>query len=228
MPTPSVGSFFALVLLAYKNIIIGMSGKILADYLKQIGGVKSPQIYKAFAAVDRAKFVPAQFSLHTYEDSALPIGYGQTISQPYTVAFMLELLEPQLAQKILDVGSGSGWTTALLAHIVGLSGKIYGVELVPQLVKMSQTNLSKLNIKNAEVRQAKQNEIGLPAAAPYDRILVSAAGADIVQELVDQLKAPGILVQPARSSIIKVSKSDDGTTTRQEYPGFAFVPLIGA
>ena len=106
------------------------------------GALKTPRIIEAFRAIDRKDFVPEELQDEAYGNYPLQIGYGQTISQPNTVAFMLELLAPELGNKIIDVGSGSGWQTALLAHIVGPKGKIFGIELVPELKKMGERKKS--------------------------------------------------------------------------------------
>ena len=120
----------------------------LINHLINVGVLKTPEIIKAFYKIDRAFFVPKEFHDYAYEDYPLSIGYGATISQPYTVAFMLELLQPKKGEKILDVGSGSSWTTALLAHIVGIKGKIFGVEIVPELIKFAKDNLKKFKFSN--------------------------------------------------------------------------------
>jgi protein-L-isoaspartate(D-aspartate) O-methyltransferase len=203
-----------------------MNRKLLSDYLKSVGVIKSKPIYEAFEAIDRASFVLDSHTTLAYEDTALPIGYGATISQPYTVALMIELLEPKREHNILDIGSGSAWTTALLARIIGPKGHVYGVELIPELVKLGQNNLRKLKVNNAEILQAEPRVLGLPDKAPFDRILVSAAGEEISPGLIAQLKSPGILVLPVHNSIIKVIKSPDGIVTAEEYPGFVFVPLV--
>jgi protein-L-isoaspartate(D-aspartate) O-methyltransferase len=178
--------------------------------------------------VDRVDFVRLEDRGSTAEDEALPIGYGQTISQPYTVAFMLELLWPRVGEKILDVGSGSGWTTALLAAIVGPKGKVCGVERVPELVGFGRANLAKYTLPQAEILQAGK-ELGLPEAAPFDRILVSAAAESSVPvRLVAQLKVGGILVMPVGEAIWCVEKLSGTQTRIEKHPGFVFVPLVGA
>ncbi len=112
--------------------------KELVDYLLSTGVMTTPNVIDAFKTVNRADFVLSEYVANTFEDRPLPIGYGQTISQPRTVAFMLELLELQVGDKVLDVGAGSGWTTALMGEIVGVSGFVRGVELVSELVMYGQ------------------------------------------------------------------------------------------
>jgi protein-L-isoaspartate(D-aspartate) O-methyltransferase len=203
-----------------------MGGKALADYLNQTGVLKTKQLYDAFVAVDRKDFVPEYLQDEAYEDHALPIGHGQTISQPYTVAFMLELLQPKTGNTVLDIGSGSGWTTALLAQIVGPEGSVFGLELVPELVKFGQQNLAKYDFKHAQIRQAKQEELAVPKKALFDRILASASADSLPDELIKRLQPPGRLVVPVRHSILSVQKTADSQIVTTEYPGFVFVPLL--
>src|SRR3989338_9901988 len=152
--------------------------------LKITRALRSSRSEDAFRAVPRANFVPQELRDQAYEDYPLPIGFGATISQPTTVAFMLEKLDVRLGQKVLDIGSGSGWTTALLAHLVGPKGRVTGLEIVPELVTLGQRNLAKYYflirankqiVESAEIQQAEKGAVGLPRVAPFDRILVSAS-----------------------------------------------------
>lgn len=186
----------------------------------------SPNIVKAFEVIDRKDFVTAEYLDRTYDDRPLPVGYGQTISQPSTVAFMLERLEPQKGDKILDVGSGSGWTTALLSYLVGSSGEVIGVEKLDPLVKLGSLNVKKYTYSPTNIIKAEQ-KFGYEQEAPYDRILVSAAAQEIPQGLVEQLKIGGVMVLPVKSSIYKVTKSSDDDFEYTEFHGFSFVPLVG-
>ena len=192
----------------------------LNKHLLNTGVLKTPSITKAFYEVDRKDFVAKEYLNEAYDDHALPIGEGQTISQPTTVAIMLELLQPQEGDRILDVGSGSGWTTALLANIVGSRGRVFGVEIQTDLVNMGKKNIEKFS--NSSIQKPKG--LGLKDKAPFDRILVSAAAYEIPQELVDQLKNQGVMVIPIENSIVKVVKKEQTLETEQMY-GFAFVPL---
>lgn len=180
----------------------------------------------AFKAIDRADFVQPETYQEAYGDYPLPIGGGGTISQPSTVAFMLELLAPAAGDAILDVGSGSGWTTALLAHVVGAKGKVWGVEIVPELVQFGQENLAKYDLPQAQIVAAREGLLGLPKHGPFDKILVSAAAQDEPAELINQLKPGGCLVVPISNSIWKIEKRADGMIDRKEFGGFVFVPLI--
>ena len=144
---------------------------------------------------------------------------------------MLELLDPRPGQKILDVGAGSGWTTALLAKIAVSQknkGKIIAVERIPELRDFGRNNVSKYGfIKSGAVRfELGDGRLGFPEEAPFDRILASAAGEALSAAWKDQLKSGGIIVAPLRCSIWKFTKIEDGSLLAIEYPGFAFVPLI--
>jgi len=187
--------------------------------------LKSPQIIDAFKVVDRKYFVPASFAEDTYIDAPLPIGNYQTISQPSTVAFMLERLEPQEGDKVLDIGSGSGWTTALLCHIVGEEGSVTGVERVDALVGQGRENLSQFNFGSHCHIESAGEKLGLPGEQ-FDRILVSASADEIPEELFLQLKIGGILVIPVENSIYKFKKVSEEEIKTEEFYGFVFVPLI--
>lgn len=197
----------------------------LLNHLREIGVLKSAPIIAAFQKIDRADFIFSEHQHLAYEDFPLTIGYGATNSQPYTVAFMLELLQPRVGEKILDVGSGSGWTTALLAELVGKEGRVFGIEIVPTLVEFGRQNLAKYQFPWAQIIQAQEKKLGLPKKAPFDKILVSAAAWQMPNELVDQLTSPGRMVIPIRNSIWRIDKNNQAKISSREFPGFAFVPL---
>jgi protein-L-isoaspartate(D-aspartate) O-methyltransferase len=182
-------------------------------------------IEKALSVVKRAEFVPEYLQDQVDIDTPLPIGYGQTISQPTTLKMMLKWLEAQPRDRVLDVGSGSGWSTALLAHIVGPKGKIYAVEKIPELVDFGRGNCQKSGVKNVKFFEAG-NALGLPKYAPYDRILVSAAACEFPKKLVEQLKVGGKLVIPIRSDILEIEKESKSSYSTKIHPGFVFVPLV--
>ncbi|MDB5161470.1 MAG: Protein-L-isoaspartate (D-aspartate) O-methyltransferase [Candidatus Saccharibacteria bacterium] len=182
-------------------------------------------IEQAFQKVPRSKFLSDYNDGEAALDMPLPIGFGQTNSQPTTVKWMLEWLEPQPGDKVLDIGSGSGWTAALLAHLVGPKGKVYAVEIVPELVEFGRQNAQRLNISNAEFYQAG-DQYGLSKFAPYDRILVSAAASELPVELLDQLKPGGKMVIPVQSDILEIEKLADDKYEVKRHPGFVFVPLV--
>ncbi|MCF6173280.1 MAG: protein-L-isoaspartate O-methyltransferase [Campylobacteraceae bacterium] len=197
----------------------------LIENMKVSGALKSPEIIDAFKAIDRKFFVPENFKEHIYIDKPLPIGKNQTISQPTTVAFMLELLSPKKGDEVLDIGSGSGWTTALLCQIVTKSGSVLGLERVDELVKIGQKNLSQFDFgTHCNIKKAKK-ELGMPGVL-FDKILVSASAKEIPKVLFEQLKEGGALVIPIRNSIVKFKKISQTKITQEEFPGFVFVPLI--
>jgi protein-L-isoaspartate(D-aspartate) O-methyltransferase len=178
-------------------------------------------ILAAFDKVKREEFVPSHLIGYAYEDIALPVEEGSTLSQPSTVAFMLNLLEPKNDSKILEIGSGSGYVLALLSEIAP-EGKIYGVEVLKSLAVISKSRLAEK--KNVEIIH-RDGSKGLPEFAPYDRILISASCPETPKHLLEQLKDPGILVAAVKNSIIQIKKENTQTIER-EFPGFAFVPLV--
>jgi protein-L-isoaspartate(D-aspartate) O-methyltransferase len=196
----------------------------LVETMQANGALRTPELISAFRDVDRTDFLPADQIPLAGRDRPLPIGQGQTNSQPSTVAFTLEMLQPKAGDRILDVGSGSGWTTALLAHVVGEAGYVYGVERVDGLVEFGRRNLDVYDFANAEITSAGDN-FGLPHKAPFDKILVSASAETIPQELVDQIAAGGRMVISVGNSLMCVEKSATGEIDTREYPGFVFVPL---
>lgn len=192
------------------------------------GYLKSSAVIRAFQKVDRADFVGPETLAEAYANYPLPIGYGQTISQPATVAFMLELLEAQVGEKILDVGCGSGWQTALLAELVGSKGQVIGLEIKDELVNLAQNNLSKYDYHNIKLVQGNGWQ-GLPEKAPFDKIIVAAAASKVPQSLKEQLKIGGRLVIPVGQDIqdiVVIDRINQNDFKEKYYPGFVFVPLI--
>lgn len=195
----------------------------LSQYLQQRGTLSSALLIESFNTIDRKDFVPSDFQDQAYEDYPLSIGKGQTISQPYTVAFMLELLELQEDDKVLDIGCGSGWTTALLAQAVS-SGSVTALERIPQLLTLAQNNLSKYNFTNIHLQLAGET-LGL-AEQTFNKILVSAAANELPLELVRQLYPGGIMVIPIQNKIAVIYKQENDRFTEEDHYGFRFVPLI--
>lgn len=204
----------------------------LVDCLIREGWLKTPEIIDAFRKIKRIDFLPKGMENLAELNEALPIGCGQTISQPLVVAFMLELLQPRQGEKILDIGSGSGWTTALLAQIVGEKGKVISVELIAELMESGKKNIAKYNFIDKQIAECvcADGSKGYGKEAPYDKILVSASAEKFFSDWEKQLKINGRVVTPIKSSIWLFIKkpSIGGKTefTEVEYPGFIFVPLI--
>jgi len=215
----------------------------LIDNLIKEGWLKTPRISEAFRKIKRVDFLPEDSKDLAELNEALPIGYGQTISQPLVVAFMLELLSPEPGEKILDIGSGSGWTSALLGEIVGPRGKIIAIDIVPELVEFGQNNVKKYNLIERGIVEFiyADGSKGYEKEAPFDKILASASAEILPQSWKEQLKIGGRIVTPIGSSIwlfIKKKKEGDESSAHLhsaingfvfeeiEYPGFVFVPLI--
>ena len=184
----------------------------------------SDRVADAFAAVPRERFLPASQRGFARLDRPLPIGHGQTNSQPTTVRNMLRLLDVQPGQRVLDVGCGSGWTTALLGRLVGPDGWVLGLEIIPALVEFGRANLAASALPWAEIRAADPGVLGAPEEAPYDRVLVSAEASALPTELVDQLTADGVLVVPVRGVLTSVRRTAAGPEVH-EHGAYSFVPL---
>lgn len=179
----------------------------------------------AFAAVPRRGFLPRRERRRASHDGPLPIGHGQTNSQPRTVAAMLRLLEVHPGHRILDVGAGSGWTTRLLAHLTGPDGLVVGTEIVPELVELGRANLARSSGPPwARIEQADPDAVGWPGEAPYDRVLVSAQARKLPEALVDQLEVDGRMVLPVDSTMLLVRRTPVGVHIT-EHGRYRFVPL---
>jgi protein-L-isoaspartate(D-aspartate) O-methyltransferase len=183
------------------------------------------RLERVFSRAKREYFVSEDLKELSRYDMPVPIGFGQTNSQPATVRMMLEWLEVEPGNKILDVGSGSGWTTALLSYLTGAQGIVYAVEKIPELVEFGRANCQKLSLKNISFYKAGK-QIGLPGSAPYDRILVSASAKELPGELLNQLKPGGKMVIPVVNDILEIHKPLKGEIEIETHPGFVFVPLV--
>lgn len=189
-------------------------------------GIRDERVLRAMGSVPRHLFVPAEFSSSAYMDGPLPIGASQTISQPYIVAYMTQLLAVEAGDKVLEVGTGSGYQAAVLSH---LAGQVYSLERVPRLAEQARRVLQLLEIDNVEIL-IRDGSLGLPEQAPFDAIVVTAAGPRAPEPLKDQLAEGGHLVIPVGSRQGQVLER---WTRRQReldverLAPVAFVPLIG-
>ena len=189
----------------------------------------SDEILKAFEKVQREKFISPEIKAYAYEDNALPIGESQTISQPYTIAVMLNLLDLKHGQKVLEIGSGSGYVVALLSEIVGKQGKVLGIEIIKSLAENSKQILKEEKYKNVKVYN-KDGALGLSNHAPFDRILISAALKEVPREVLKQLKNNGILVAPIggehEQTITAIQRKGSKYQIKNKIPGFRFVRFV--
>jgi protein-L-isoaspartate(D-aspartate) O-methyltransferase len=189
-------------------------------------GIRDERVLTAMARVPRHEFVADPYRAQAYDDNPLPIGEGQTISQPYIVALMLEMLDVSEQDIVLEIGTGSGYQTALLAQ---LSRHVYSIERHPALAAQAQAVLAKLGYKNVTIEVGDGSK-GLPAHAPYDRIIVSAAAPDLPQALFEQLKEGGRLVVPigpTEAQFLQLVTKKEGKPVLSEQIPCRFVPLIG-
>lgn len=200
----------------------------LINRLIERGYLRDIRLIDAFSHVQRMEFLPDRVQDQSDADIALPIGYGQTNSQPSTVALMLGLLDLKEGYNILDVGSGSGYTSALLAEAVGVNGHVTALEIIPDLCEIGKTNAEKYGLFSSgrvEFRCVDAHE-GCSDNAPYDRILVSATVDEIPKNLVHQLKEKGKMVIPVHNDVWFVEKISEKELKKEEFPGFSFVPFI--
>jgi len=188
-------------------------------------GIKDQRVLEALLKVPRHLFVPPEYQYQAYADYPLPIGEGQTISQPYIVALMTELLQPDADKKILEIGTGSGYQAAILAELVE---SVYTIEIVEELAEAAERRLDRLGYKNIKVK-AGDGYRGWPEYAPFDGIIVTAAPEHIPAPLVEQLKVGGIMVLPVGDffqQLQVVKKSDKGIIRKNIIP-VRFVPMTG-
>ena len=202
----------------------------LAAFLKETGGLKSAKVISAFETVDRRDFVPEEMKNLAYVDEPLPIGFGQTISQPSTVAFMLERLDVCDGDIVFDVGSGSGWQAALLAHIVGPTGQVYTAEILPELCEFSRENIKKypelVERLVSECGNAATGVQSLPPRESLDKIIAAATLDEVPAAWRTQLKIGGKMIYPSQEALFEEIKLGDGEFKLVKYPGFVFVPFV--
>lgn len=188
-------------------------------------GVKNPRVLQAMRATPRHLFVPKDLEALAYEDRPLPIGDGQTISQPYIVALMSELLDVAPTHRVLEIGTGSGYQSAILAQ---LAKQVYSIEIVPKLAAQAEALLRTQNHNNVRIRVG-DGYLGWPEESPFDRIILTAAPPSIPQELVRQLRPEGKLVAPegiGNQDLVVIEKSRSGSIHRRSIIPVAFVPMV--
>jgi protein-L-isoaspartate(D-aspartate) O-methyltransferase len=198
-----------------EQLFDGMKGRI------------NPRVIAAMEKVPRELFVPEALASRAYDDTPLPIGYGQTISAPHMVAIMCDLLDLREGMQVLEVGGGSGYHAAVMAQLIGPEGQIYSVERIPELRSWAQQNLRQAGIKNVILVEG-DGSLGLEKHAPYDRISVAATAPQVPESLKAQLKAGGKMVIPVGieyQELLLVTRKDGFVV--EEKMGVAFVPLIG-
>ncbi len=200
--------------------------RLMVDGQIRSRGVGAETVLAAMEAVPRHEFVPEEYRRYAYEDTPLPIGLEQTISQPYIVALMTELVSPEAGDRILEVGTGSGYQAAVIAEIVD---SVYTIEIIPRLAQSAGRLLDRLEIANVEVRTG-DGYMGWPEHAPFDGILVTAGATQIPQPLVDQLAPGARMIIPVGETqayqVLKVvEKREDGTVEIHDVIPVRFVPL---
>ncbi len=187
-------------------------------------GVTDSRVTEVMSSVPRHEFVPENYRAHAYEDHPLPIGYGQTISQPYIVSFMTEQLRPQPTDRVLEVGTGSGYQAAVLSKLVA---EVYTIEIVKPLAQRAEVDLRRLNYSNVKVK-AGDGYKGWPEHAPFDAIIVTAAPDHVPQPLIDQLKEGGRMIIPVGGREMQqlyLLEKHAGKLTRRAVLPVNFVPL---
>ncbi|MGA2130153.1 MAG: protein-L-isoaspartate O-methyltransferase [Candidatus Pacearchaeota archaeon] len=206
-----------------------MNKKELLWSLRERGAPE--KIIDAFSKVNRENFISNNLKKMAYEDTPLPLTKGQTTSQPYTIALMLSNLHLKPGQKVLEIGSGSGYVLALISELIGKTGKVIGLEIIPELVKKSKENIEDAGYKNIKIYK-RNGSNGFPDEAKFDRILISAALRDVPEKIMAQLKTHGgILVAPKGSrfeqEIIVIERHSEAEfEIKKRLPGFVFVPFV--
>jgi protein-L-isoaspartate(D-aspartate) O-methyltransferase len=188
-------------------------------------GIRDAEVLRVMRTTPRHLFVPLDVRSLAYQDRPLPIGYQATISQPYIVALMTELLAPEKKNRVLEIGTGSGYQAAVLSQLVQ---RVYSIELVPELAKSAALVLKELGYSNVQLRQGDGYK-GWPEEAPFDRIILTAAPPDVPQALIAQLSKGGRLVAPVGATsdqdLIVIEKTPDGKTNRRSMGAVRFVPM---
>lgn len=225
-PLTSTETPYSMPLLKLEDTYLhkGKRKALVAELKKK--GIQSQRVLDAINTLPRHFFFDSALISHAYEDKAFPIGEGQTISQPYTVAFQTELLDIQQGDKVLEIGTGSGYQASIL-HLLG--AEVYTIEYQKKLFEGTQKFLKRLGIEMNLFYGDGTG--GLPQFAPYDKIIVTAGAPVVPEALTQQLKVGGVLVIPvgdrSKQAMVKITKKAGGKLEREEFDYFAFVPLLG-
>ena len=201
--------------------------KLMIKNQLQSRGIRDDAVLEVMRSVERHNFVPENYRDRAYSDGPLPIGHGQTISQPYIVAFMTEQLQVSSQHKVLEIGTGSGYQAAILGE---LAKHVFTIEIIPELAEGAKNILNHLSYKNITVR-AGDGYKGWPEEAPFERIMVTAAPAEVPQALVDQLAPGGRMILPVGAQFLVqylwvIEKDDQGTVTKEKILPVRFVPMV--
>ncbi len=201
--------------------------KLMIKNQLQSRGIRDDAVLEVMRSVERHNFVPENYRDRAYSDGPLPIGHGQTISQPYIVAFMTEQLQVSSQHKILEIGTGSGYQAAILGE---LAKHVFTIEIIPELAEDAKNILGHLSYKNITVR-AGDGYKGWPEEAPFERIMVTAAPTEIPQTLIDQLAPGGRMILPVGAQFLVqylwvIEKDDQGTVTKEKILPVRFVPMV--
>lgn len=210
-----------------------MTKEKLIEQLQKDGYLETPIIIEAFQKIDRKDFVPNEMKSVAYSNQALPIGHDQTISQPLTVAFLLEKLKPKTGDKVLDVGTGSGWQAALLAYIISKNdkegkGKVISLERIPELREQAKENLEKYNFIKKGIIESYigDGSKGFKKYSPYDKIVAAASSKSLPKAWKEQITIGGKIVAPIGNSIYTYEKIAKDDFIKKQHFGFSFVPLV--
>jgi len=202
--------------------------ELLIKHLIEVGALKTPKIIEAFRKVPRHLFVRKDYLKYAYEDIPLPTFNGQTISQPYTIAIMTEALSPKSGEKILEIGSGSGYQAALLGFCVGKRGKVITIELEKDLVEFSKKNMKGIKLGNVKIIHGDGKK-GYPKEAPYDKCIITAACDEVPKAIIDQVKINGRVVAPVNDlfgqRMMVIDKIGKNKFKKKDLGSFIFVPL---
>ncbi len=221
---PGALAVFMVVPMMAQDSVIEQCNRMVSEQIAG-RGVRDPEVLRVMRATPRHLFVPPNLRSMAYADHPLPLGYGATISQPYIVALMTEVLAPQRNHRVLEIGTGSGYQAAILSQ---LAARVYSIEIVPELARSAAKTLRELGYDNVLVRQGDGFK-GWPEEAPFDRIILTAAPLDIPKELIAQLAKGGRLVAPVgpfwNQDLVLIERTPDGHIRRRSMGGVSFVPM---